>query len=163
MKEFREVEGFPKYLISSDGDVYSKNIKRNLSKFLNIEGYYQVHLCNNDKCKTFRVHRIVAKAFIDNPNNYPQINHIDGNKTNNDFRNLEWCTLQQNINHAIKNHLCGKLCNKYAREIRSLYKFHSKDNNGTILAKKYGVSIVAINNIVHGKTYKTALLEKDDN
>jgi hypothetical protein len=59
---------------------------------------------NREKA-TYKVHREVAKAFIDNPNNLPQVNHKDGNKENNSVGNLEWVTNQENANHAIQNGL----------------------------------------------------------
>lgn len=68
-------------------------------------GYVYQMLWKNGKAKLFRVHRIVASAFVDNPNNYKQVNHIDGNKTNNNAENLEWCSQSQNMKHAYKNKL----------------------------------------------------------
>lgn len=68
---------------------------------LDIYGYPYVSLWRDNKFKHFRVHRLVAEAFIENPYNLPQINHIDENKTNNDVTNLEWCTASQNIRHSI--------------------------------------------------------------
>ena len=66
-------------------------------------GYFKVPLTNKEHIrKYFLVHRLVAQAFIPNPNNLPQVNHIDGNKENNCITNLEWCTREDNIKHAYK-------------------------------------------------------------
>ena len=63
-------------------------------------GYHRVNLFNNDKGKKHLVHRLVAEAFLDNPMNYPQINHKDENKDNNIPSNLEWCTAKYNSNYG---------------------------------------------------------------
>ena len=68
-------------------------------------GYLTVSLSKNGKKKIYRVHKLVASIFIDNFNNYPVINHKDGNKLNNCVDNLEWCTYKQNIIHSWKNGL----------------------------------------------------------
>lgn len=65
-------------------------------------GYLQTHLCSNGVCKSYLVHRLVALHFIDNPNNYPEVNHKDENKTNNYFENLEFCTRKYNENYGTK-------------------------------------------------------------
>ncbi len=64
------------------------------------DGYPQVMLSHNTKSKTYKVHRLVGMTFVNNPNNYPEINDKDGVKTNNFPENLEWCTTQQNIDHS---------------------------------------------------------------
>ena len=68
-------------------------------------GYLKVGLTKEGKQKYKFVHRLVAETFIPNPNNYPIVNHIDGDKTNNHISNLEWCTQQYNVKHAYKNGL----------------------------------------------------------
>lgn len=78
--------------IQASGIIGENNIKKN--------GYKGVVLCKNGKCKSFLIHRLVAQTFIPNPHNLPQVNHIDGDKTNNCVENLEWVTPQQNVRHA---------------------------------------------------------------
>lgn len=73
-------------------------------------GYQFVCLRKNGKNKNCLVHRLVAEAFIDNPNCYPVVNHIDGNKANNDVSNLEWCTQGQNLKHAVDTGLVESQC-----------------------------------------------------
>lgn len=69
------------------------------------KGYLSVSLSKNNKIKLQRIHRLVAQAFIPNPDNLIQINHKDGNKTNNNVENLEWCSCKDNIRHAWENKL----------------------------------------------------------
>lgn len=76
------------------------------------KGYLQVTLYNNRRRKCFQVHRLVASAFIENPDNLPQVNHINGNKKDNRVENLEWCDNSMNQLHAWKTglqkpHYCG--------------------------------------------------------
>lgn len=70
-------------------------------------GYLNIKVSKNAIRKRTTVHRLVAINFIPNPENKPQVNHLDGNKENNHISNLEWCTGQENINHAVLNNLRG--------------------------------------------------------
>lgn len=91
------------YLISNKGKVKSLHRKNPILLKQSIDtGYSRVTLTINYKTEIFRVHRIVASVFIPNPENKPQVNHIDGNKLNNDIKNLEWCTNAENQIHAYK-------------------------------------------------------------
>ena len=88
------------YEVSNRGFVRNSNTKRVLKPCKNRGGYLQVVLCNNGFRKTRSVHQLVARAFIPNPNNYTEINHIDENKENNSVDNLEWCSRLHNLTYG---------------------------------------------------------------
>ena len=100
MKIFEEIKGYEGlYQVSAWGEV--RSIKRNifLRQHADKDGYLKVLLSKHGKSKNFFVHRLVAEAFIPNPDNLPCVNHKDEDKTNNAFRNLEWCTVQYNTTY----------------------------------------------------------------
>lgn len=99
------INGYENYLISKSGLVYSIKAKKLLKPTIDYKGYYRVKLYSKGSTKTFRVHRLVAINYIDNPDNKPQVNHINGIKTDNRVSNLEWATNTENTIHAIKNGL----------------------------------------------------------
>lgn len=98
MKDVVGYEGL--YGITSCGRVWSYTSNKFLSITKNKFGYPQVLLWKNNKCKSFRVHRLVATAYIPNPDNLPQVNHKDEVKTHNWINNLEWCTAKYNTNYG---------------------------------------------------------------
>lgn len=75
-------------------------IEKTITPYKDEKGYLRVGLSKDNKRIVKRVHQLVAQEFIPNPNNYSEVNHINGNKTDNRVENLEWCTHQQNIEHA---------------------------------------------------------------
>ena len=99
----KKVFGYDDYSVSKDGRVYSHKSNRYLSPKIDKYGYKVVSLSKKGKPKHFTIHRLVAITFIPNPNNYPCVNHINENKTDNRVGNLEWCTVKQNDNHGTRN------------------------------------------------------------
>lgn len=128
------------------------NKKLVMSRVFDKDGYVKTQLYLNGVASYFRVHRLVASEFVLNTDNKPEINHIDGNKENNHYKNLEWVTCIENIHHANDNNLsvkgsrvhCSKLNDYKVLKIRSMY---SKGNHSHhSLAREFGVS--------HGNIYK---------
>lgn len=103
MKEiWKKIEGYPDYKISNFGRVISNKHKeeRLLKPGPDNNKYLTVNLCKNGKPKNHRIHRLVALAFIPNPQNKPCVNHIDETRQNNHIDNLEWCTYLENNIHG---------------------------------------------------------------
>lgn len=96
------ITDYENYAVSNIGNI--KNVKTNktLKQMDTNNGYKSVMLCKNNKKRIFRTHRLVAMMFLENPNDKPYINHINGIKTDNFVENLEWCTAKENDNHARK-------------------------------------------------------------
>ena len=140
-------------------------------------GYYQICTSINGKRKNIKVHKAIAETFIDNPNNLPVINHIDGNKENNCVENLEWCTYQENSFHAwdlglmsncksnvenLSHDFYGeqngmsKLTDNDIRYIRSHYvaKGKGKKCNRQELARKFNVTPTLIYKIYKKEIWK---------
>lgn len=110
--ELREIKGYEgRYAVSDDGRIFSlvdfKGRKRIVEKkqYTDKYGYKCLMLYKLGEKKHMTVHRAVANTFIDNPEGLPQVNHIDGDKTNNHVSNLEWCTASKNVQHAFDNGL----------------------------------------------------------
>lgn len=92
--------GFDRYAVTPDGRVYTLNDCK-FMKLANDNGYLRVNLCKDGKKYRWAVHRLVALAYIPNPESKRTVNHIDGNKTNNHVSNLEWATYKEQTAHAI--------------------------------------------------------------
>lgn len=145
-------------------DKYDRNGRfwkgKTLSKNVVSSGYHRVVLCVNNCSKHMYVHRLVADAFIPNPENKETVNHKDGDKTNNAVDNLEWATQGENIKHSFrelghkksraqlgKPHVLRKLTDEQADAIRS------DKRSCRLIAEEYGVHPETIRNIKVGNTY----------
>ena len=96
------------YNIFNNGDCFNTKTSKFLSGSIKNNGYKMYNLTINGKKKDFLAHRLVALHFIPNPNNYPVVNHKDGNKLNNNVNNLEWISHAENRQHSYDNDLCNK-------------------------------------------------------
>ena len=154
-KDINGYEGF--YQISNLGRVVS--FKRNKYRFLkinlNINKYYLVGLSRDNKQKSFRVHRLVAKAFIPNPLDKKAVNHINGNKKDNTVSNLEWCTYSENMKHSydVLKRKSGrsKLSRKEVISIREDGRTHLE------ISKDYNVTRRNITEIKNNKIWKNII------
>jgi len=102
---WKPIKGYENYMVSSLGNIKRLNYnhtgkERILKPCIESGGYLQVHLGKEGKIKNFLIHRLVAEAFIDNPDNLKQVNHKDFNKQNNSLQNLEWCDAKYNITYS---------------------------------------------------------------
>lgn len=116
MERWQDIEGYSNYEVSTHGRIRNKRLNIIMKTHSNRGGYEQLCLRENGGKHTCKVHRLVAETFIPNPDNLPQVNHIDGDKWNNNISNLEWCTQQQNLKHAVDNGLAQPI-NRNKRQV----------------------------------------------
>lgn len=159
-----ECIGMPNHAITRCGKVYSHISKRFLSPSVRGE-YLSIGLYHDRKRKSFAVHRLVALVYLDNPENKPCVNHIDGDKFNNHVSNLEWCTHSENAIHAVETGLKGQTINHYRSLDESIVKsicsllqdgFRVKD-----VAESCGVKSQDVSDIKSGKNYQDISSEFD--
>lgn len=164
--KWKPIKGYEdKYMISENGDIVSLPRKCGFGtrkeerprKQAVKRGYATCGLSENKKLIYHLVHRLVANAFIPNPKNHPQINHIDGDKTNNHVSNLEWCDRSHNQVHARKLKLQGgertntaKLNELCVKAIRKIYPRLTKKE----LADCFGVTESAITAVINKRNWK---------
>lgn len=152
------------YKISTFGRIKSSKNGRItiLNPLLDKDGYLQIALTKKGKHKWFKIHRLVAEAFIPNPENKTEINHIFGVKFDNYFENIEWNTREENQQHANNKGLVksgenssrATLTNEQALYCRKFYIPHDKEFGASALARNLGVSREIVRDIVNFKTYK---------
>lgn len=100
MKDIKGYEGL--YAITSCGKVWSYISNKFLKQKIDKDGYCTVNLYKDKKRKTKKIHRLVAEAYLENPNNLPEVNHKDEIKTNNSIQNLEWCSTKYNRQYGTR-------------------------------------------------------------
>jgi hypothetical protein len=156
MKQYKDTP----YYVTEDGRLFRDG--KELSTSLTNKGYKTLRLSLNGIRKHLAVHRGVAELYVPNPNNLSQVNHIDANKLNNHYTNLEWVSQTQNRNHAIENGLMkygedyehSKLTESDVKYIRDNYIPKHPEFSGAALAKKFGVGSTQISRIIHNKRWK---------
>lgn len=161
------------YIITKQGEVYNVNTERMLKSFVGKKCPYKavnIQLGKRGKYKTKTIHRLIAMGFIPNPNNYPVINHIDGNKNNNSIDNLEWCSFSDNTNHAIKTGLQkitiltpeqSSLTKHTKLEAENVCKLLSKGYSPKALKRLFDIDYDFANKIYRRKTWKELSKEYD--
>jgi len=161
-EKWRDIKGFPNHKISNLGRLKSFGVKKEgviIKGFLDKDGYRRHFMRYKNISKNKLAHRLVAEAFIPNPENKPQVNHKDGNKLNNKVDNLEWCSSQENIAHACET---GLRKNKGEHNVKAKLKAYEVDqikhalSMGVApknLAKEYGVTRTTIYDIKNKKTW----------
>lgn len=125
---WKDIEGYEgSYAVNELGQVWSYRKEDIKAQGINTSGYPVVGLYKNNIRTMYTVHRLVAKAFIPNPDNLPQINHKDEDKTNNNVDNLEWCTAEYNVRYT---------CNKAVRCIETGEVFGSLKEAAASVGRK---------------------------
>lgn len=152
-RKYRKL-GLSDYIITEQGDVVNKHTGRKLKPQPNGKGYLRVGIGK----KLMFVHRLVAEKYVPNPDCKPQVNHKDGDKTNNRADNLEWVSNSENRRHAVKNgyQVHGEKC-PWAKLTEKDVEFirDSKDKKHSELAKLFGVSASTIRDVRSFRTWKT--------
>lgn len=169
MEIWKTIKGLEDYKVSNLGNVIGLEIKTNfgcsyktypkrvIKPWLDKKGYYYIDISNKGKKVRFLLHRLVALHFIENTENKPQINHKDGNKSNNAVSNLEWCTAKENLKHARDtglNNISG--VNNYQTNLKKedIYFIRNSKLKQKELAKIFNVEQTTISAIKTFKTFK---------
>ena len=148
------------YGITENGMVWSYKSNKFLKPKVNRGGYEEVILYINNKRKTVSIHRLVGIVYLYNLNNKPHINHIDGNKSNNDVSNLEWVTPSENMKHATKNGLSKSMgedngnTNLKKIQVEEMRKDHINRKIGEKTWKKYNISRTQYYRIINNESWK---------
>lgn len=155
-EDFRDIPGYEGlYQVSNLGRV--KGLYKNIIKRLKTtkDGYLEVGLSKNGIEKKYRVHRLVAITFIPNPDNLPEVNHLDENKTNNCVSNLEWCTHKQNINYGTHHDRMVKTQSKPVLQFDKEGGFIKEWSSIAQISRELNINTGSVSNCCNGKA-KTA-------
>lgn len=162
MIEYKDMKEDSRYEISKLGIVRNKQTKKIKSQYVSSTGYYMISISRNNKSNPYRVHRLIANNYMENPENKPSINHKDGNKLNNCIDNLEWCSHQENMTHAFKTGLANntgenngmaKINIEIARNIKKMLRAKISQQK---IADSFGISRSLVLGINTGRLWKHA-------
>lgn len=166
MDKYYKIKGYEDYYITKSGKIFSTLTNKELKYDKSCRGYCKVKLMDRriGRYITLQVHRLVAIQFIPNPNKLPEINHKDGNKSNNSIYNLEWCTSEYNHRHAKENGLYkieedSPRAKLTKQQVIQIYKDWETCKNKVLLAKKYNVSDALIGEIIRGVRWSQTYIE----
>jgi hypothetical protein len=139
-----------KYYVSRNGEIYSLYRNRLLEPSINYKGYKIIRLTHNKVTKTFILHRIIAKEYIPNPENKPEVNHINTIKTDNRIENLEWVTNMENRTHALENNLVNE--NSVPKAI---YMTNLKTNESILVNSAYDAMKIIHPDLKEGNQFRS--------
>lgn len=148
----KEIPLYTDYVIDENGNVFNKRkLDKPISSWIDNLGYRMVVLYKDKKRNYLRIHRLLAQAFIPNPDNLPQVNHIDGNKLHNSVSNLEWVTNAQNTKHAYDSHLYASTgrCRVVAIDKRTGSRLHFESIRS--MCEKLGINRKTVTSILRGE------------
>lgn len=155
------VKSLDRIVVYIDGRQHTYKEKILVQAISKVNGAYYVHLYKNQSRKNMIVHRLVAKAFILNPENKAEVNHIDGNRSNNTVENLEWSTKIENMHHAFRTGLINNTGTNHGVNVYSDEKIlHVKEllQEGKLTQKQIaevtGVKKGTVEQVAQGKTWK---------
>ena len=165
VSSFGRVKSLDRVVCGINGNRFLKGKDKIIGHYKN--GYAKVMLCKDGVKKTLKPHRLVAEAFLPNPSNKPCVNHIDGNPSNNNVSNLEWCTYSENTRHSfdvLKRGYDDTFCSMYGSESSRSKKIVAYTEGNLLLgvfgcikdaAESAGVDRASISRVINGHASKS--------
>lgn len=158
-KRIKDLLDSGKYDVTEEGAVISnqyrgnKNRSEPLKPCTGKDGYERVVLSDDIGAMSCCVHRVVAIKYLENADNLPEINHIDGSRSNNHLSNIEWVTRKENVRHSISDepHWSAKIDAKIAKKVKEMI---ADERGSTYIAKKLGITRSIVESIRRGVTWK---------
>lgn len=161
IEKFKKIKGYSHYRIYSNGRIYSEFINRYITPTEDSSNYLQNTLVDdNGNRKTIKTHRLVAMAFLPNPENLPDVNHKDFNRKNNNVGNLEWCTEKYNTQYTALYNIDNnkesymKLSPLTEEQVLLIPTLLNYGFSVKLISKLYKVGHITIRNIITGKTWR---------
>ena len=140
------------YIIKENGDILNKKTNKIIKPEINNKGYKRIKIGG----KKYLVHRLIAEKFVPNIENKKQVNHIDGNKLNNHYKNLEWVENIENRKHALEHglHFCGEMCSWSKLNEEKVIFIRNSTLSKKELAEIFNVSVRTISDVKNYKSWK---------